>query len=572
MNTHVPTHNAATTADDAGLTSHVAMTTDDRRARVDALCTEGRKLRHWNPTRQKALAEEAFELACQPDASGEPYVAGMAAALSVGAQCSISNGAWQTALSQTAQALAMLAEAPPSCVARDVHESAGWAHFYTGDYVEALSHLMTSLSIAQAVGDRNGEAYSLERLAAVQGSTDTPDVALKTHQRALELHRELGDEFGEGLALNNMAYTYMDLGDFDAALRSAEAALAFAERADWPYLLMGALDTLSFVHLRVGNLDLAESYARRDLKLAHEQGSAADEINAMLALGRLTAAREQWDEASAAAKRALVLAEKLGQTVEQYRSHQLLSQIEEGRGDFEAALEAYKCYHNLRQARMTGDAESRLANLRIEHEVETARKDAEIARLRSIALEREVEQRRIAHAQLEAQASLDPLPRLYNRRHLELLSESLSQALAERRSASLLMFDVDHFKEVNDVFGHVAGDAVLVSVADLLVKNSRDTDTPCRYGGDEFMVLLLDMGVDTAGSTAERLRAAVSGSCVEWDASEICVTISAGVVTADPGSGATLDDLIERADRALYAAKHNGRDQVVVADSERPAN
>ena len=122
------------------------------------------------------------------------------------------------------------------------------------------------------------------------------------------------------------------------------------------------------------------------------------------------------------------------------------------------------------------------------------------------------------------------------------------------------------------MFGHVAGDAVLVSVADLLVKNSRDTDTPCRYGGDEFMVLLLDMGVDTAGSTAERLRAAVSGSCVEWDASQICVTISAGVVTADPGSGATLDDLIERADRALYAAKHNGRDQVVVADSVRPAN
>jgi diguanylate cyclase (GGDEF)-like protein len=541
------------------------------RARVDRLCAEGRALRYWDGPRQKALAEEAFELACQSDADGDPYVLGMASALSVGAMHSISTGAWQAALAQTSQALALLVDVPATPVTRDLYESAGWAHFYTGDYVEAFAQLKRSLAIARALGDRSGEAYSLERLAAIQGATDHPDVALKSHELALELHRSLGDAAGEGLALNNMAYTYVDLGDLSRALESAQAALAFAEKAQWPYLLMGALDTLAYVHLRLGNLDEVERYARRDLELAHKHESPSDVINAMVAIGSLEAARSDWDAAADSVKRALSLADELGQIVEEYRCHKLLSQIEEGRGDYAAALLEYKAYHDLRQVRVSGDAESRLANLRIEHEVDTARKDAEIARLRSIALEREVEERRIAHAMLEAQASLDPLTRLYNRRHLELLGESLARALSENRPASLIMFDVDHFKDVNDVYGHLAGDSVLVAVAGLLVANSRDTDTPCRYGGDEFLVLLLDMDLPAAEKAADRLHDAISNACVRWDDHDVCVTISVGVATADPAHAEALDDLIERADRALYEAKHHGRDRVVVGRTKRKA-
>jgi len=489
----------------------------------------------------------------------------MAAALSLFAQYGVSVGEWQAALSQTAQALALRVGTEDDIVTCDLHESAGWAHYYTGDYVEALEHLTSALNIARSLGARSSEAYALERLAAVQGATESADVAIATHLRALDLHRELDDRFGEGLALNNMAYTYVDLGDLDRALDSAQAALAFAESANWPYLLLGALDTVAHVYLQLGDLDRAEHYTRRNLQLTHERDSTVDEINAMLSLGSLQSRRGQWDVAAESVKRAVALAEERGQVVDQYRCLKLLSEIEENRGDLKAALAAYKGYHDLRQARMSGDAESRLANLRIEHEVDSARKDAEIARLRSIALEREVEQRRIAHAELEAQASLDPLTRLYNRRHLELLSETLAQALADGRPVSLIMFDVDRFKDINDQHGHVAGDAVLVRVAELLVANSRDTDTPCRYGGDEFLVLLPDMDLTAAATTAERLHEAVSETCVLWGDRDVCVTISAGVATAIPAAAETLDDLIERADRALYRAKHEGRDCVVLA-------
>ena len=110
---------------------------------------------------------------------------------------------------------------------------------------------------------------------------------------------------------------------------------------------------------------------------------------------------------------------------------------------------------------------------------------------------------------------------------------------------------------------------VATGVADILVANSRDPDTPCRYGGDEFVLLLLDMDVAAAASVANRLHDAVSTTCVPWDGGEVCVTISAGVATAPTSSADTLEALIERADRALYAAKHNGRDRVEIAGAAK---
>jgi diguanylate cyclase (GGDEF)-like protein len=287
----------------------------------------------------------------------------------------------------------------------------------------------------------------------------------------------------------------------------------------------------------------------------------------MFMLGRIECARGNWVEAIEAAEQALTIAEKLGRSVEAYRCHELLSDIHERSGDTGLALWHHRRFHELESEKKNGETESRLARLAVEHQVETARKDAEILRLRSLALEREVEERRVAQASLEAAASLDPLTGLFNRRHTAVLREELDKAIENGLSASITMFDIDHFKNVNDQHGHATGDKVLIAIAAELRKNARKSDMPCRWGGDEFLVLLVDMDRRAAETAAERLRLAVANSPIACSGVEVPVTLSAGVASADPRLRADFDSLVASADAALYAAKEGGRNRVCVAEN-----
>jgi diguanylate cyclase (GGDEF)-like protein/PAS domain S-box-containing protein len=160
-------------------------------------------------------------------------------------------------------------------------------------------------------------------------------------------------------------------------------------------------------------------------------------------------------------------------------------------------------------------------------------------------------------------ARTDALTGLTNRRQFfELASRQLALSLRSRRSLSLALFDVDLFKEINDRFGHAAGDEVLREVARRAVEGSlRDVDVVARIGGDEFVALLPDCGSEQARAVAERIRAAVAASPVAAPAGEVAVTISAGVASAALGD--TLERLLHRADEALYAAKAAGRYRVI---------
>jgi diguanylate cyclase (GGDEF)-like protein len=368
---------------------------------------------------------------------------------------------------------------------------------------------------------------------------------------------------GEATTLNNMTYSKMDLGDMAGALECATAAAGYAEQAERTVLLVGALDTLCDIHMALGDLDAAEGFARRGLEIAAENGWRADETNCLIGLARISLARNHLEDAGAFARLALALAEQDHRNVEQYRCNELISLAMERQGDYQGALQHFKQFHELEQARVNADTQSRIANLRVEHQLETARKDAEIHRLRSLALEQEVEEGRIVQEELEAQASLDPLTGLFNRGHLPVIAEELEQELARGNSASLLILDVDDFKSINDSFGHRAGDRVLVAVAKDMVANVRDADVTCRFGGDEFLVYLAGMGPVDALATAERIREAISNCKHEQDGSCLLVSASLGVASVTPDDPTSLDMLIERADAALYAAKHAGRNRVV---------
>ncbi|MGC4000296.1 MAG: diguanylate cyclase [Anaeromyxobacter sp.] len=169
------------------------------------------------------------------------------------------------------------------------------------------------------------------------------------------------------------------------------------------------------------------------------------------------------------------------------------------------------------------------------------------------------------------QATRDPLTGLFNRRYLE---DTAARELARVRRTgsplSVVMLDVDHFKKFNDTHGHAAGDAVLKEVAGLLRSTFRTADVVCRYGGEEFLVLMPDCASGDAVRRAEALRAAVASLNVPCDGRTLgTVTISAGVATF-PADGTDEETLFHAADEALYASKHQGRDRITAAPPRHP--
>lgn len=157
-------------------------------------------------------------------------------------------------------------------------------------------------------------------------------------------------------------------------------------------------------------------------------------------------------------------------------------------------------------------------------------------------------------------AATDALTGLPNRRAAEAMIDTALQA---GKPLALLSIDVDHFKDVNDAFGHEGGDAVLCSLARTLAAHLRSSDTVCRWGGEEFLVLLTGAEADEAVRIAGRLRRAVRDESGGWLAP---VTVSIGIAWARQGDATS--DVVRRADAAMYRAKGAGRDRVVVAGSE----
>jgi diguanylate cyclase (GGDEF)-like protein len=173
-----------------------------------------------------------------------------------------------------------------------------------------------------------------------------------------------------------------------------------------------------------------------------------------------------------------------------------------------------------------------------------------------------------ASRRLHESALTDPLTGLYNRRHLDRrLAEELAFARRHRTALTLMLLDVDHFKRINDRYGHLAGDAVLRVLAKLIQTVVRTEDLVARYGGEEIAVIA--RGIDRVGAHlfAERLRKRIASTEMPWAGEVLRVTASIGVAVVDGAVDVpALTDVVGAADDALYAAKDSGRNRSIVAE------
>jgi diguanylate cyclase (GGDEF)-like protein len=163
----------------------------------------------------------------------------------------------------------------------------------------------------------------------------------------------------------------------------------------------------------------------------------------------------------------------------------------------------------------------------------------------------------------------DSLTGCFNRKHaLEVIDGELRRSRRSQMPVSLLMFDLDHFKDVNDTFGHLCGDAVLSAVGQRMNAVLRGSDLKCRYGGEEFLVLLPDTPLAGARRVAETLRRELDEHPVRWNEETIAITASFGVTAITPGE-VEANAVIGRADAALYQAKAAGRNRICAAEEQQ---
>lgn len=209
-----------------------------------------------------------------------------------------------------------------------------------------------------------------------------------------------------------------------------------------------------------------------------------------------------------------------------------------------------------------------LQNARLFHQAQTEiafrRKTEMELRNANQLLQFQLERIELLQGQLREMAVRDTLTNLFNRRYLqEMLGVEFARARRAKCSLAILMMDCDQLKYINDFYGHKVGDDALVHIANVIRDSTRAGDIACRYGGDEFVVVLNNVTQETAYQRAENLRSRIAAVPISSQADQVFVHVSVGIAVF-PLHGSQAEPLLQRADQALYAAKHRGKNQVLV--------
>jgi diguanylate cyclase (GGDEF)-like protein len=413
--------------------------------------------------------------------------------------------------------------------------------FFAGAYAESLLQAEQAIELADRLGEIELRLFARRSSCLVFGNVGVVDWGDRLAD-LLQLSIEAGNRWEQALSRNDVAHFRMVHDELDEAAKEIERAFALAEAlAPDNRFALGVLHcTRGEIRLRAGRPMDALEDTRSAEALLRTSGdpnlyvlamSVVVQVQALLALGRLDDAERSGHDAVSA----------LGERVPHARSmilNSLATALKEA-GRIEAAFEALS------------------AGAEIER-----RAFAELSELQRglSVLERRTAELEAREEMLREQADRDWLTGLHNRRFLA--RELGRHAAADAAGPfSLAVLDLDHFKSINDRYGHDAGDRVLMRVAALLLGEMREQDAVVRTGGEEFVLVMPHTGARAAIACCERLREAIQAE--PWDriAAGAEITASVGVATADDASD--LSALAARADRRLYEAKRAGRDRVV---------
>ncbi|MBE9610674.1 GGDEF domain-containing protein [Chitinilyticum piscinae] len=388
------------------------------------------------------------------------------------------------------------------------------------------------------------------------------DMALTWHEQALDFAEREQDVDNLANCLLHLCADFNKLGEFTTTLLLSESREAILRQCNHPAWLGDWYSYRGHAHHGLGQLGEAEQWLQEAYRINIQTNYRWSQSVTLLSLGQVLIAAGRLAEARCHLEQSLQLVMSFGSKPLLEQIHEKLAALFEAEGDHERALYHHRAYHTLAITEARELANTRLGNTldrrmkEVDLRLQLLQTRHENSQLRLYSSRKSAEMALLAH-----QASHDALTGTLNRRMLdEQLELLLQRSLQEGSALSLLMVDLDHFKAINDSFGHAAGDQVLRLTGRMLQQSSRNNDLVARYGGEEFMMLLPGADEHTAQIVAERVRQKIQNA--DWASQQegLRVTTSIGVATLqehdDPAS------LQQRADKALYRAKSGGRNRV----------
>jgi len=545
-------------------------TIENTAQKIEALLRRTGPLTQSNPKRALELAREAARLAGENAPSSLEHRKVLGRALIAQGKALLELDAYHQAIPCYISALECFNPAIDTNETAEALLGLGSGMIIMGSYPEALQYLIRALSAFQNLKNQNGEAAVRIKLGKLYLLLGEAEKALPHLETALDLAQYLTDLKLEAAVQVYLSQAFAECGRHQSAVQAGLRGVEIYQNLGIHRGEVEALNTLGEVYFKRGEFGLALNFFQLSADVAKKFDKRLELARAYRKMGMIHLSMGNTPAAVQALQAALTIADEFNAQNEQMECHQALAQAYKSAEDYLQALEEYEKYMSVYQIVYNEDKDRRLKTLEVIHEVENARKDAEIYQLRNVALQKEIEERKKAQAALERLATQDSLTGVANRRYfLEIASRIMEQAKRYQRPVSVVMIDVDHFKEMNDTFGHKTGDKVLVHITRCMQAVLRKVDILGRYGGDEFVILLPETTQEGARRLTERLRQALSQQPITAGGVSIPITLSIGLASNVNEPGLSLDELLQRADRALYDSKMNGRDRVTYFNETR---
>jgi len=531
--------------------------------KIDVLNQLARELRDVDARRGLACAQEAAILA-----EAAQDVARSGVSLANVSYCEGWLGIFGQAAQHGLKALDLLEQAQDQVAIADCLCALGRAFMNLGNYPEAAEAARRAQTISGLLEDRLAEAEALNIQGITYKRAGNLAAALEAYRSSLSLYQVYGSTNDQARLMNNSALVYSALGQYDEALRWVRQGMELRQNPVLRRREGYTEHTLGHIYQDMGSLAEALHHFQCALAIGNELENRYLQLDCLHQMGKIFVRMGLLEQALANQHAALKIAQLTESKRNLYRCHEALAAIYEAQGEFQSALGHYKQFFTVKEAVFNEESAGRLMRLEVQHKIETARKETEIFQLRNVELENEIAERKRLEQELEQQASTDELTGVMNRRRfLEFAAEQLTRASRYCTGMSLALIDIDHFKQINDTYGHAAGDRVLKEIAQICHRKIRGIDLFARFGGDEFVLLLPDTSPDLAAAVVERIREAVISTPVDVDGVPVKITLSVGI----SGLGAhetALDLLLARADQALYQAKNNGRNCYAIKAAE----
>ena len=455
-------------------------------------------------------------------------------------------------------------------------EVLSYASYFIIDYVSAMSYIIQFAKLIEEDGTEAEIIKTYNVFISLYTRQGEYDEARRLLEKVTQMTQGPGYELERVKNENNYGYFYNTFKEYYKAIPHLLEALELAKTLHVKALEAVIHGNLAVAFMRTGDMDQAKKSLEFIFLELDADENGISRAEAYMYRAELLAHENNFEEALNMIKASKVISNKFSYMAELAEAIQIEASIYKRMGDFENAFHSLEEFIDVNSVLSNTAKRSAVTRLKMEYDVNRRRIEADVLRQQNAILE---EQNRKIQEQtrelerlnevlgrqnddLHQSAIEDYLTGVYNRKYFTLkLQEEFSIAKERKTNIACIIFDIDRFKAINDTYGHLIGDEIIKHVSGICEETLDSDSIIGRFGGDEFMILMIDANIHEAEEKANELRQVLAESPLIVDRKPINVTLSLGVADNEYLSPKTTDELMHIADQGLYVAKEAGRDR-----------